>query len=177
MFGIDVQEEYRALGTSYDAFERLLDEPDAALYHVAGDVSQWSPAQHLHHILVADGMMLKGIQLICRGGSRILPEGALNDAGRYVLAHGFVRGRGQAPQAVVPPEEPSRDDLQHSLDRSRHTYHDTEAILPALPDAEGYLPHGYLGELDAAQWLRLARLHSEHHLSIIRDIIDTREAG
>ncbi len=167
---IDVLADYHRLGDAYAAFERLLAEPEAMLHRVAAGVSQWSPAQHLHHILVANGMMLKGVQLICRGGSRILTEGGLNDAGRYVLAHGFVRGRGQAPQAVVPPDVPTQEALHQALERSRRAYAETEATLPALPTAAGYLPHGFLGALDAAQWLRLARLHSEHHLSIIHDV-------
>lgn len=169
---IDPQDEYERLGGSYERFARLLDAPDAALHRRATAISAWSPAQHLHHILIANGMMLKGIALICAGGSRILPEGALNDDGRYVLTHEhFPRGRGQAPAPTRPPADPSRADLRQGLARSQSRYEAAAKILPQVAGARGYLPHLFLGELDALQWLRLARVHSEHHLAIIDEIL------
>ena len=42
----------------------------------------WSPAKHLFHILRSNGMMLKGIHLICQGHRMTTHEGAPNDAGR-----------------------------------------------------------------------------------------------
>ncbi len=174
---IDLQEEYREIGAFYDAVEPLLDWPDETLYRIADDVSAWSSAQHLYHILRANGMMLKGIHLICHGHRMTANEGALNDAGRYVLAQGFVRGQGKAPDAVVPPDEVTRKALQDSWARSRQKYVETEAFLPQIPDATGRIPHGFLGMLDGSQWLRLARLHSEHHLAIIRDIVGQEETA
>ena len=169
---IDVHDEYDHLGHAYDAFEQVLAIPREVLFYVNEAVSRWSSAQHLHHVLIANGMMLKGVRLICRGHRQVLGEGSLNRAGRYVMAHGMLRGKAQAPAIVVPPENDSiaRDELAKSLVRSRATYNATADLLPAIPEAQGYLSHFYLGELDAAQWLRLARLHSEHHLSIIQDI-------
>ena len=175
MTDIDVTHEYEQLGAAYDAFARLLDRPEADLQRADAEVSGWSPAQHLHHILIANGMMLKGIALILRGGRHVLAEGALNRSGRYVMARGFVRGAGQAPEAVRPPEAPGRDDLLASLGRSRERYDATRALLADIPTAQGSLPHQFLGELDAAQWLRLARQHSDHHLAIIADIMKTVE--
>ncbi len=174
---IDPQEEYREIGAFYDAVKPLLEWPDETLYRIADDVSAWSPAQHLFHILRSNGMMLKGIHLICQGHRMTANEGAPNDAGRYMLAQGFVRGQGKAPKAVVPPDEVSREALQDSLARSRKKYDETAAYLAALPDATGRIPHEFLGMLDGLQWLRLARLHSEHHLAIIRDIVGQQETA
>lgn len=174
---IDLQEEYREIGAFYDTVKPLLDWPDEALFCVAGAVSAWSPAKHLFHILRANGMMLKGIHLICEGHRTTAIEGAPNEAGRSVLAHGFVRGRGQAPDAVVPPDDVSREVLQDSWARGRKKYVETEAYLPAIPDATGRIRHSFLGWLNAAEWLRLARLHSEHHLAIIRDIVGHEETA
>lgn len=175
MTSIDPHEEYLALGTTMSAFEHLLDWPDDRLFRTDESVSKWSPAQHTYHLCVANGMMLKGIQLICQGGSRILTEGALNDAGRLVIEQGvFPRGRGQAPEPTHPPEAPTRADLRQALDRTRKRYEATEAILGDISDAQGYLPHRFLGEMTAAEWLRLARVHAEHHLMIIREIAGER---
>ena len=172
---IDLQEEYREIGAFFDAVKPLLDWPDETLYRIAGDVSAWSPAQHLYHILRANGMMLKGIHLICHGHRMADNEGGPNDAGRRVLAGGFIRGTGKAPEAVVPPEEVPRETVRESWTRSRRKYEETEAILPQIPDATGRIPHKFLGMLNGSEWLRLARLHSEHHLAIIRDIVGQEE--
>ena len=168
---IDLHDEYSHLDAAYNAFEDLLHAADSALFDVRPGVSGWSPAQHLFHILKSNGMMLKGIRLICKGAPPVLPEGALNRMGRIILERGrFLRG-GQAPDAVVPPKELTLDDLRQAFARSRATYDATAALLPEMADAQGYLPHMFLGDLDARQWLRLARLHSEHHLGIVRDIL------
>ena len=172
---IDLQDEYRHLGQFYDDVEALLEWPDEMLFQTNEDVSAWSPAQQLFHILRSNGMMLKGIQLICYGHRMADHEGEPNDAGRYVLAHGFVRGRAKAPDAVVPPDDVSREDLQDALARSRRKYAETEAFLPQIPEATGRIPHHHLGMLNASEWLRLARLHSEHHRAIIRDIVGQQE--
>lgn len=174
---IDIQDEYRHLGRFFDAIEPLLDWPDDVLFEVNEAVSAWSPAHQLFHILRANGMMLKGIQLICRGHRMADNEGSLNDAGRFVLTHGFVRGKAKAPDAVVPPDEVSREDLREALERSRRKYAETEAFLPQISAATGRIPHHHLGMLTAAQWLRLARLHSAHHRAIIRDIVGEQETA
>ena len=172
---IDLQEEYREIGAFFDAVEPLLDWPDETLYRVAADVSAWSPAQQLYHVLRANGMMLKGIHLICHGHRMTDNEGEPNDMGRRVLAGGFARGLGKAPDAVVPPDEVSREALRDSWTRSRQKHIETEAFLPQVPAATGRIPHEFLGMLNGSEWLRLARLHSEHHLAIIRDIVGQEE--
>ncbi len=168
---IDLQDEYRHIGHFFDDVEPMLEWPDAVLFQVNEEVSAWSPAQQLYHILRANGMMLKGIQLICHGHRMADNEGEPNDAGRHLLVHGFIRGKAKAPDAVVPPETVSREDLRDSLARSRRKHAETEAFLPQIPEATGRLPHHLLGMLNASEWLRLARLHSEHHRAIIRDIV------
>ena len=176
MMDIDLQDEYRHIGQFYDDVEALLDWPDDVLFEVNEAVSAWSPAQQLFHILRANGMMFKGIQLICHGHRIADNEGELNDAGRYLLAHGFVRGQAKAPDAVVPPDDVSREDLRDALARSRRKYTQTEAFLPQIPEATGRIPHHILGMLNASEWLRLARMHAEHHRAIIRDIVGEQEA-
>ena len=172
---IDIHEEYLALGTALSAFEHTLDWPDDRLFQADEAISKWTPAQHVYHLCVANGMMLKGIQLICHGGRRILTEGTMTEIGRRCIEDGvFPRGRGKAPTPTQPPEAPSRDDLRQALDRSRKRYEALQPMLSAIPEAEGYLPHVFFGDLTAAQWLRVARVHAEHHLMIVREIAGER---
>ena len=175
---IDVQEEHRMIAAFFDKAEGLLSQTDDVLYRVNEAVSQWSPAQHLHHIFVADGMMLKGVQLIHRGSGPVSEEGEPNRAGYIVLQRERLpRGKVQAPDRVRPDDRPDRDALATSLARSRAKLTDVEGLLPSLAECAGRLPHPYLGELSAAEWLRIVRVHSEHHLGIIREITDERSSA
>ena len=79
MMDIDLQDEYRHIGQFYDEVEALLEWPDDVLFQVNADVSAWSSAQQLFHILRANGMMFKGIQLICHGHRIANNEGEPND--------------------------------------------------------------------------------------------------
>ena len=175
---IDVQDEYAKIAAFFDEAEQLLRWPDDVLYGLEASTSQWSPAQHLHHILISDGMMLKGIQVIRRGGGPVTEAGEPNKVGRVLLQRErFPRGRAQAPDRVLPDDRPDRDTLTSSLARSRAKLADLEAILPSLDEHAGRLPHPFFGDLNAAEWLRSVRVHSEHHLGIIREIADSRTSG
>ena len=174
---IDLHDEYRHLGAFYDDVAAMLAWPDETLFRHNAEVSGWSAAQHLFHILRANGMMFKGIHLICQGHRMTDNEGGLNRAGHVVLARGFQRGVAQAPDSVVPPDEVSRETLEESLARSRRKHAETEVFLPQIPGATGRLPHHLLGMLNASEWLRLAQLHSAHHRAIIRDVVGQEEAA
>ncbi|NBC15794.1 MAG: DUF1569 domain-containing protein [Bacteroidetes bacterium] len=175
---IDVYDEYQRLGAFYDASAALLDHPDEALLVVDTDVSGWSAAQHLYHIWLANGKMLTAVQVIHRGGGPVTTEGALEPTGRHVLEHGITRGQAQAPVGVRPPETVTREVLTETLARSRAKAEAVEELLPEVPDLEGRLPHPFMGALTAAQWLRMARLHAEHHLALARDVLAaTTDAG
>ena len=168
---IDVREEHQRIAAFFEKAEEMLGLPDSVLYHVEETVSGWSPAQHLFHIFAANGMMLKGVQLIHRGGGPVTEKGEPNRAGYIALARErFPRGKVQAPDRVRPDDRPDRDMLTASLARSRAKLADVEGLLPSLSEKAGRLPHPFLGALNASEWLRVVRTHSEHHLQIIREI-------
>lgn len=168
---MDLHEEYRLLTHFYEEAERLLDASDEMLYTPHADQSAWSPAQHLQHTFIASGSMLKAAQMICKGDARVIAEGAPNRVGEVVLRAGrMLRGKAQAPAFTRPPADPSRDDLRVSLVRNREKLAEIEDVLGEMQEAQGCLEHPFLGCLNAAQWLRVVRIHAEHHLRIIQDL-------
>ena len=172
MTDFDLHEEYRLLRDAYDESERLLTLPNAQLFTVNEAVSKWSPAQQLYHLWLAGGRMLKAAQVIHQGRGPVATEGEMTRIGRIILGRGvFPRGKAQAPENVRPPDAVSREELSQSLDRSRRSFAAVEPLLAELPDAKGYIEHPFFGALTAAQWVRCARIHTEHHLAIIRDIL------
>ncbi len=157
----------------YDAADRLAAADDAALFATVPVVSAWSPAQHLIHLGIANGMMLKAIETLCTAETPPNPDASgPNAAGQVVLRLGrMARGRAQAPPRARPPEHPTRAEVTDALRRNRERLAALDPYLPTLAAVEGRLPHPFLGMLSTPQWLRLVRIHSEHHHAIIRDIL------
>ena len=120
-------------------------------------------------------MMLKGVGLIHAGRGPVTPDGEPNRIGRIVLQRERLpRGKAEAPERVRPASRPDRATLADALARGRAKLRNLEGLLPSLPEKDGRLLHPYLGELDAAEWLRIVRVHSEHHLQIVGEITGGR---
>ena len=173
---IDLRDEHNQLCTFYDETERLLDQPDDALFGVKEAVSGWSPAHHLYHAWLASGKSLAAALYIAqgRGGA----EGMPNDTGRAVLTQETIpRQQMDAPDMVRPPADVDHGALAEALTRSRRKLEEIGAHLDALGTAEGRLPHPRLGALNGPQWLRFVRIHAQHHHAIIRDILSSHAAS
>lgn len=170
---IVLSEEIEALVDFYDRTEAYLDDrPASDLFEPRPSVSDWSPAQHLYHIWRANASMLKAARVLAGGGvDAEAPR--LTDAGRRVLQNGHLpRGTAEAPDAVRPPASLDREALREAVHRSRKKLDDVAAEAEAVRAAPGGLEHPAWGRLTARQWLRAARIHSEHHETIVRDILD-----
>ena len=169
---IDVHAEYDRLRAFYDETEALLDEPDDVLFAANEAVSDWSLAQHLYHIWLANGRSLKAAVLMPQGRLSLEGGGSPNATGRQVLTEErFVRGQAEAPDNVRPPVSVTREELAETFRRSRAKLDELAPHLDALAGVTQRLEHPQLGLLDGPEWLRFVRVHSEHHLAIVRDIL------
>lgn len=174
---IDVFDEARRLDAFYAESQALLTLPEAHLFVPVAAVSGWSVAQQLFHSWKAAGQMLNAAVMLHHGRGPIDHEAeAPNRIGRIVLERErFARGQAESPAALHPPADLPREALQATHDRSRAKLHILQYLLPTLHDATGRMPHPYFGPLSAAEWLRIARVHSDHHFAIMQDIL--REGG
>lgn len=170
-FKIDVEAEYQALQAAYTTLEQGLDLPDAVLFAVVPAVSQWSIAHQTYHTALSTSRMLRVIEALQAGGLATTEDGDVNAIGQWVLEHGtMVRGRGQAPDHVRPPEIVTRENLAETLARGRRKLEQVAALLPLLNSLTRRLAHPVFGNLNAVQWLRVVHIHADHHLALIRDI-------
>jgi hypothetical protein len=168
---VDVPAEYAALTEAYAFLEQCLALPDAALFAVVPAVSQWSVAHQAYHTALSTSRMMRVIEALHVGGLATTEDGEANAIGQWVLEHGtMVRGRGQAPEHVRPPEAVTREDLAETLTRGRRKLAQIADVLPVLEGLTRRLAHPVFGQLNAVQWLRVARIHADHHRAIIRDI-------
>jgi len=88
----------------------------------------------------------------------------------YVSIRGdFPRGRGKAPERVIPREEINPEVLQRLANQT------TEALaeLPSLPD-NAHFKHPYFGLLNKKATIRFLEIHTRHHGRIIEDILERR---
>ena len=141
----------------------------AELQTVNEQVSLWSTAQQLDHILKVAISILERILL----RPEPLP-GGINLTGRLALFAGRIpRGRGKSPERLRGVQVSSEElatplaklaELVDSVDRE-YTFRPRAAILK----------HPFFGTLTDEQSLQFAVLHTRHHLKIIHDIL--RDSG
>jgi len=169
MFGINIDKEVRRLRAFYDAAQARLDDA-AGLHTAVPRVSAWSPAEHLHHAALVNTAIFERMRQWL-AGDLAGQDGSPTLGGHLVLWLGRLpRGRGRSPAAFQPEGTSDLETLEAAFRQSKDTM---EAVLPdrgALRQCTGGLPHPALGVLTAPQWLRFARIHAEHHLTIVRDI-------
>ncbi len=134
-------------------------------------VSAWSVAEHCHHSAIVSGVIATLVRGLLRGrGEDGPPAGSM---ARDILTSGRIpRGVGVAPEAMRPDEHPESRTIQAAVRKSRGKW---EALLHSTEEidaCEFKLPHHFLGLFTAAEWVRFAATHTDHHLRIVDDIED-----
>lgn len=85
----------------------------------------------------------------------------------YVSIRGdFPRGRGKAPDRVVPREEINLQNLQQLADQTTQAL----AEIPSLPN-NAHFKHPLFGLLNKKATIRFLEIHTRHHSKIIDDIL------
>ncbi|WP_293873547.1 DUF1569 domain-containing protein [Flavobacterium sp.] len=76
------------------------------------------------------------------------------------------RGKAKAPQVVQPTESSSIEKLTEKFDLAKKSIAELE-LLPAT----SYFKHPYFGDLNLKSAIWFLKLHTKHHLKIIKDIV------
>lgn len=142
----------------------------AALSARAPRVSGWSVGEHLHHVALVNGLTLHRIAKLIDGEADD-EGGAPNLFGRIVLRFGWIpRGRGRAPEVVVPADEVPADDLREALDRADREVSATRARVGEVVACTRRLRHQRLGSFTPGEWVEFLAVHTRHHDKIVRDV-------
>ena len=168
------------LAHQLDRLGHLLEVEPAVWHRHAPAVSGWSVGQQVEHTLRSMRRMFAAVRLLVQGDdARIGPPGHPNSAGERVLSRRAIpRGTAQAPETVHPGPGPDAHALRPLHARLGRMLDDLGQRADQIARARGTLPHPLLGAFDAEAWMRLARVHTAHHLSIIDDILQpARTAG
>ncbi len=160
---------YDAVIELVDEAETLAAEPDDRLFFRAEKVSKWSVADQLSHIALTTRAMSGVIQRSIES-----PEGSTAGGrtlvGRAILATGWIpRGVGKAPKEYVP-DVGSRDELTAQLAEACRAVELLKSQLPEVESARARNNHFAFGDLTAFEWLQVIKIHTGHHLKIVRAI-------
>lgn len=83
------------------------------------------------------------------------------------LRNSIPRGKAKAPKPVRPVDTTSIEDLQNKLSTAKNNM----ALLEKL-DKNSYFSHPYFGDLNLKATIWFLKLHTNHHLKIVNDIIN-----
>lgn len=171
MFWIAPRREHRRWARHTEQAQQWLGRNAAWLGEAVPRVSSWTPVQHLHHVASVNQHILDRLAAE-EDGMPGDPTGRPNIAGYLVLTLGRLpRGRGQSPDAFRPPDSVDRPALADRVEAHREQLDALAGRLDVLKQSNHRFPHPLLGDFDASEWLRFARIHTAHHHRIIRDIM------
>lgn len=147
-------------------------QADSILRQRSATVSQWSVGQHCEHILKADRLNLRAIEMLMRGGGEAIDSSA---SSHPVLVSGEIpRGVAEAPGFVMPEEEPVSKVLVPLAEKVLSGWSEKLKELEGCTGTEDYMtrgiPHHEMGLLDIPTWIRFAMIHTRHHVDIAAEI-------
>jgi hypothetical protein len=167
------QAQFALLLRAHDEIDRLLALPPERLAHVAPSVSLWSAEQHVAHLTLANELVVRNLKSLLKGaGPFVVETGELVPGALEILTSGQVpRGQAQSPRIVRPPEQVVREYLLDWIAGVRRDFTALQAQAEELAAARWMVPHQVLGPMTAAQWIRFALIHTQHHLAIAREAL------
>lgn len=172
------QEELARLRASCGRLRAELERPDAELHTPVERVSAWSPARHVDHVVLANRALVRTIRKLGCGFDDPRGRGGVSALGMMMFALRWIpRGRGRAPDSVVPSREPTRAELERALAESERELAELDALTAMIDGVRGRSPHFVFGRLTARQWLAYADVHARHHVKILDDIARARRGA
>jgi hypothetical protein len=128
-------------------------------------ISKWSVGQHIEHSLIAISGMILALRKEHPGtGSR-----AANLYRDTVMqSKEFPRGAIEAPAISRPSDNPSQEFLARLILKTRNRLGNPLAI-----SEKATLIHPIMDVMYRNEALEFMTIHTEHHLKIIREILDT----
>ncbi|MDH7446984.1 DUF1569 domain-containing protein [Aquimarina sp. 2201CG14-23] len=126
-------------------------------------VSEVPIAWHLDHSL----KVINRIHDILKNSDPMVYEKRFNLARSFSFTLGYIpRGKARSPAAVLPPKEIRTEDILAQLEKARNNIKELEVL-----DPNSNFVHPVFGQLNTRQSKRFLKVHTKHHLKIIRDIL------
>jgi hypothetical protein len=159
---------YAAIRSQLDELLNVANQPEIAAVR-ANDVSGWSVAEQLEHLLLTDRMILDGFNALL-DSTLTSAGGGPTAIGRFILLSGYIpRGRGRAPKGVVPGTL-SPSEIASGFEGVKMRFEKLATQLGEIEASGATYRHPLLGDFNPGQWLKFVKIHHHHHQKLIRDI-------
>lgn len=164
-----------------EELERLLGQvesvnalPHETLFSKAPAISSWNAVEHSFHLILVCDLSFRNVVSLARDKGRLIrdPEDRRADSIDILRRGRIPRGVSSAPRFVQPPTRVDLDLLRTLTGEVQEARSGLANDLEALERAPRVIPHQLLGDLNACEWVRFARIHSAHHLVILHEVLE-----
>ena len=166
------------LAALYEDMEKVREETLSALSGLTEEQfsrktgEEWSAAQILHHVLMAEIGTSKVIRKSIKSAAGTLPPYPVDESVLEVRKLPRPVAAYQAPEAVRPEDPPGKDDLLRLARETREQTAASFAILAAVDPREATFPHPLFGELNLYEWPVVnVLMHERGHQDQIRTVL------
>jgi hypothetical protein len=158
----------RVRGETLSALSRLSDEEFSRKFG-----GEWSAAQILHHILMAEIGVSKVIRKVIKSAAGSLPPYPVDDTVLEVRKLETPLASYQAPAAVQPVDPPGKADLLRLARETREQTAASFAMLATVDPRAATFPHPLFGaDPNLYEWPVLTVLmHERDHQGQIRELL------
>lgn len=166
-----MEAELHTIAQQWDPLFALCD--DDTLFRVKAEgVSAWDIGRHVGHVAIVVNLIAGAIENMLENpdeGAGLEPV----EMGKQLLQVGaFPRGRGKAPDMLIPQGEPVAEDIKGLLQQAKEKWDVFPKKAEEITATPATFAHFVLGNFTSAQWVRFNALHTEHHFKIMRDILE-----
>ena len=127
------------------------------------EVSKVSVAWHLDHTLLTINKIYDSLSV--SNTANYKPKFNFGQLMMFSF-NKIPRGRAQSPDVVSPPEIIVTDSIYLHLEEAKKNL----KLLNSLPENANFT-HPFIGQLNRKQTKRFLKIHTNHHLKIINDIL------
>ncbi|MES2891273.1 MAG: hypothetical protein V4725_04650 [Bacteroidota bacterium] len=152
-----------------EKFLRLLNEMEEAIplaEKLSEKVSKSSIGWHIQHNLLVISVIIDAL----KRSDPSLYKWTFSLPRLLVYTFGSIpRGRSKAPKVVQPVTDWKIDQLKQEMRAIKERYKELDALAP-----NAFFKHPYFGHVKLKPARRFLAIHTEHHLKIIREIINKK---
>ena len=142
--------------------EKMIDHLELSATRVSAKGIDWHVDHMLKVIIKVSNALKNSNPLVYRRKYNLLRS--------VIFVSGKIpRGKGRAPKSVQPPEVILKEDLFQQIKEARKHINE----MKDLP-ANSNFKHPYFGVLNLKMAQRFLDIHTNHHLKIIREILQSK---
>jgi len=128
-------------------------------------VSKSNVGWHIEHILLTMNLVLESIHK----SDPVNYKRTFNFNRLLVFSLNKIpRGKVRAPKAVQPKEYFTADSLIYHLEKAKTNLEKLSTL-----SANNYFEHPFMGHLNLKSTIRFIKIHTAHHIKIIKEIIES----